>query len=339
MGNSGESGPRAHRHDDISVLQDQSMLTSVNGQQPRTSAEGARLFQDTTVRRLQAERDGIRTRNEYMQQLSDKAVHGLSFLDREAGRAAGVPHDERISLIMRSILELTPLVPSKTNAIPLLEALYLTSQMSCLCVCVPGGGRRSSVEAALADMFHIPIGGWKSMCDVFGVEERAMYLTGRIREKSQSLGLPASVSPSLQLHLNPTGKSLWVSLRLRVRTFVPLYNKPHEKPSVLSEAEQCLLREWLARRSGLVAATQARCTVVPVTDSSGRFAAQAAVRFDYGFPWRPVSSANQLITHMSSKLMKAPNNALAVLGLYPVERPAIQPQPRAPATILGSSHA
>lgn len=196
--------------------------------------------------------------------------------------------DERISLIMRAFFELTPPVTDTTNAIPLLAVIYFTSQMSFLSECVPDSSKNAtgSIDAALLRMFSFPVSGSQLTCTAFGGDDRAPYLTGRIKAKNQFLGQPSVVPPTLPTRLNPLDKPQWVSQRMRLREEVPLDNKRGTEATRLTSTELRRLQSWLSTQNGRAAATSARCTLSAGTDAAGLVAPALSLKVDYGFPWR-----------------------------------------------------
>lgn len=87
----------------------------------------------------------------------------------------------------------------------------------------------------------------------------------------------------------------------------------HRQQRSLTIFRSCWLHPKVGRRRRL---PDAHCW----RDSEGASADVAALKLDFSFHWDSSGPAEQLVKPLSPKLLKAPNNLLSVVSLFPIKR-------------------
>lgn len=247
--------------------------------------------------------------------------------------------EELVSLVARLILFPGPAVVSKTLAIPVLAVAYFISHMGFLSG-LPPEQASGIIHKTLVGMFMpSSVAGWRTLCRMFGVSDRALYLSGRRAPQTHLAGQPATVSSSLNEHLNPKKESQWVSRRLCLRTSLSLYpdNENTSGPGSLTAMELQKVRELLSTPVGRGLALGARCVVLPAADSDSETLAPTRLRFDWGHAWVALSPPWRVVQALGPALLKPPHSDLSTVHLFPVDEPEPSPHPTTPTGRTPSS--
>lgn len=247
--------------------------------------------------------------------------------------------EEIISLVARLILFPGPAVVSKTLAIPALAVAYFISHMGFLSG-LPQDEASAIIHKAFVDMF-IPssVAGWRTLCRMFGVSDRALYLSGRRAPQTHLAGQPATVPSSLNENINPKKEAQWVSRRLCLRTSISLHpdDENSSGPGSLTPVELKRVRDLLSTPAGRGLALGARCVVLPGADSYSAHMAATRLRFDWGHAWVPLSPPWRVVQALTPALLKPPHSDLSTVHLFPVDETEPSPAPTTPTARTPSS--
>jgi len=230
-----------------------------------------------------------------------------------------------LSYVLRIIFLVTPAVLTDTISTPALAIVYYASLMAFLGGDFRGDSR-ASVHDTLKRMFLQVDSrkgpqkvGWETLCRMFHVCSRGLFLGGRRKKFTHFMGQPNSVPRAMEALLNATGGAQWLSRRLRLRERLNLWVADVRHDGALTLAELAGLRDYLATPEGQAAAIAVKCTIVPGLDPSGTRTDMAWLVFNWDMPWLSNSPSAILVRELTESLHKAPHNYMTTVADFPVD--------------------
>lgn len=237
-----------------------------------------------------------------------------------------------VSFLVRAIFHLSPPdIGASKVATPALLVAYFACRMAFLAGTAEGD---DVVYNTMTAMFKSPIDGWKCLCGMFGVSDRGLFLSGRLKRHAQFVGQPPSVQVALNNVVNPEGKPQWLSRRISLRKSLYLYPAAGaDTPGSLTADELFDLRKHLDSPQCRSICAFMGCKIMPGTDPDGNITRIASVEFDWAHTWVPSSTPARLVDSLKGCLLKPPNADLSRVTAYPRGQAATAPprvSPRPP---------
>lgn len=276
---------------------------------------------------------------------SSAAPNGSSGLASPPVTAAGSPvsrltaGERVVSFIVRAVFYVSPSsLGANKVATPALMVAYFACRMAFLAGTADG---EDVVYDTMTAMFKSPLDGWKCLCGMFGLCDRGLFLSGRLKRHAQFVGQPSSVPASLNDVVNPQGKPQWLSRRISLRKSLYLYpTSDPDTPGTLTAGELSQLRTHLDSPRCRSMCAFMGCKIMPGIDPDGNVARIAAIEFDWAHAWVPSSTPARLVDSLKSVLLKPPNADLSRVAAYPRSQAAAvlrNPSRAAPESPAGKS--